>query len=120
MDTMRIAKAMHKQLMRLTADDEVNCPSAAPEFAGPVPKCFTPHQYTLWRMTARQINPGLMGPCTDCTPERHRQMLDEWRCERPLVRFRVDADGMIEGYYPWPRTDRHDAKTAIQDADAAD
>lgn len=72
----------------------------SPSFEWPWPKCSTPKQFAEWKIMARLHSPGRAGFCRDCTPERQREMIAAFRCENPVVAFRLDDDGFEEGYYP--------------------
>lgn len=98
-DMNAVEVRMYRQFREL-GGIEKRAPSRAPQFAGDTPKCFTREQYAFWKVSAREASPGPLGPCVDCTPANQRQMLREERCERPGIKFRVDADGLLEGYYP--------------------
>lgn len=94
-----LGMAMYRDFERLSGIER-SAPSKAPAFSGDTPKCFSVKQYIFWKEKAREVNPGPLGPCVDCTAQRQRQMIREERCERPGVAFRLDQDGLVEGYYP--------------------
>ena len=71
-----------------------------PKFETDVPRCFTYQQYALWKAVAREVTPGIVGPCADCTPTYQRRMKKQGRCEREIIRFRWDEDGLCEGFMP--------------------
>ena len=65
------------------------------------PYCFPVDLWVLWKQAARIARPPTcrFNPwCSDCTPEYQALMLAEERCGHPEVQFRLDEDGMLEGY----------------------
>lgn len=63
------------------------------------PKCFDNYsQYRGWMWMRKQCYDHKATVCTDCTPEYKAQMLIERRCIHPDTMFRIDKDGMIEGW----------------------
>lgn len=65
------------------------------------PSCAEANQFRLWIAAMKKCSerPWQAGFCEDCTPEfaeKHRAL---GTCERPFIKFRVDKDGFVEGYY---------------------
>ena len=61
------------------------------------PKCFdSVQQYNRWR----SVNTEKVYICTDCTPEYQTEMIRAYRCKHPQAQFRLDKDGMMEGWVP--------------------
>ena len=66
-----------------------------------VPKCTDQVTYQRWKKTLDSLdrNPAC-DFCLDCNQGYQAKMIEAGRCENPDIRFRADADGMIEGYLP--------------------
>lgn len=65
-------------------------------------KCASPKEIAAWREAARVSRLETeAGFCTDCTPEYARKQRACGRCVYPEVKFAIDEDGFIMGF--WPR-----------------
>lgn len=67
-----------------------------------VPTCSDSGTFKLWVAEARRVG-GLnakTGFCIDCLPDFKRKHMRAGTCNSPQIKFRVDADGFIEGYAP--------------------
>ena len=65
-------------------------------------KCATDKQYREWREAARNSPPSMSAWfCTDCTPAYQKKMLEQGKCARPDIKFKLDEDGGCAGFVPF-------------------
>lgn len=67
------------------------------------PACFNSQEdWDGWRLIARKTYiDKRAGYCIDCTASYQARMVEEGRCEKPDIIFRIDSDGMLEGRMPY-------------------
>lgn len=90
-----------------------------------IPRCTNQPMFLEWIESARQSNmtlnrsDELLPYCVDCTPEYQQEMIEQDRCDYPQVRFRLDRDGLIEGYLPGKKNARQPGETDGQKIELA-